>query len=237
MQQQPTHPNPRLQPKYKIVCSKDDVILKRESHPPDSANSGPGPSKNTFIIDFEINNSRIDLERFCNFNIFKLMFELNREDAIQDLHMTDHDDVNHIKDMLLIFKRKGGDIGIKQKYMSVCLTLNTTTTKTTTTTTSEYYDPESESASNFIFECVDLDPMQQPPNPHDIGVVDLSHAERICDIGAVFCMSLLGRTRIRVQFMFSVPAPTKQQPSYIENSLGMVMKKILSRVKTFIEQM
>jgi hypothetical protein len=229
MQQQPTRPTPGLQqPKYKIVCSKDDVILKRESHPPDSANSGP--SKNTFIIDFEINNSRIDLERFCNFNIFKLMFELNREDAIQELHMTDHDDVNHIKDMLLIFKRRGGDIGIKQKYMSVCLTLNTTTT-------TDYYDPESESASNFIFECVDLDPMQQPPTPRDIGVIDLSHAERICDIGAVFCMSLLGRTRIRVQFMFSVPAPTKQQPSYIENSLGMVLKKILSRVKTFIEQM
>ena len=205
------------------MCSKNDVILKRDLQNVNVVNANA--NSNTFIIDFEINNSRIDLERFCNFNIFKLMFELNREDAIQDLRITDHggNDGNNVKDMLLIFKRKGDDIGIKQKYMNLRLTLNTTTTTTYTST----------SASNFVFGCVDTEPIHISS---DVGA-DLSRAERICDIGAVFCMSLLDRNRLRIQFMFSVPAPAKQQPSYIENSLGMVMKKILSRVKTFIEQM
>ena len=209
------------------MCSKNDVILKRELQLQNVNVVNANANSNTFIIDFEINNSRIDLERFCNFNIFKLMFELNREDAIQDLRITDHggnDDGNNddnVKDMLLIFKRKGDDIGIKQKYMNLRLTLNTTSASTST------------SVSNFVFGCVDTEPIY---NSSDIGT-DLSRAERICDIGAVFCMSLLDRNRLRIQFMFSVPAPAKQQPSYIENSLGMVMKKILSRVKTFIEQM
>ena len=154
------------------------------------------------------------------------MFELNREDAIQDLRITDRgdgdDDGNNVKDMLLVFKQKGHDMGIKQKYMNLRLTLTTTTTTYTST-----------SATNFVFECIDAE--------IDVGSTgtDLSRAERICDIGAVFCMSLLDCNRLRIQFMFSVPAApaTKAQPSYIENNLGMVMKKILSRVKTFIEQM
>ena len=216
------------QSRYKILCSKNDVILKRELQTNNASSLGPATASNTFVIDFEINNSRIDLERFCNFNIFKLMFELNREDAIQDLRITDHDsnDCNNVKDMLLVFKRKGDDMGIKQKYMNLRLTL------TTTTAASTFAAPAS--ATNFVFGCIDMDTTHNS----DIGA-DLSRAERICDISAVFCMSLLDRNRLRIQFMFSVPAApaTKLQPSYIENNLGMVMKKILSRVKTFIEQM
>jgi hypothetical protein len=150
------------------------------------------------------------------------MFELNREDAIQELRITDRDgDGDNVKDMLLIFKRKGDDIGIKQKYMNLRLTLNTTATSAS-------------APSNFIFECVDTEYKHISDNDPI-----LSRAERICDIHAVFCMSLLDCSRLRIQFMFSVPAApaTKPQPSYIENNLGMVMKKILSRVKTFIEQM
>ena len=222
------------QSRYKILCSKNDVILKRElqnDNNNNNNNNNNNTASNTFVIDFEINNSRIDLERFCNFNIFKLMFELNREDAIQDLCITDRGDsdgnINNVKDVLLVFKRKGDDVGIKQKYMNLRLTLTTTTAASTSTATSAF-------ASNFVFECVDAE--------LDAGNgtgIDLSRAERICDIGAVFCMSLLDRNRLRMQFMFSVPTSpaTKRQPSYIENSLGMVMKKILSRVKTFIEQM
>jgi len=218
---------PQQQPQYKILCSKNDVILKRElqNNNASSPGPGPGPASNTFVIDFEINNSRIDLERFCNFNIFKLMFELNREDAIQDLRITDHahapnDGGNNVKDLLLVFKRKMDDMGIKQKYMNLQLTLTATTAS-------------SAPASSFVFESVDAD------LDTGTGGTDLSRAERVCDTNAVLCMSLLNRNRLRIQFVFSVPAAPagKPQPSYIENNLGVIMKKILSRVKTFIEQM
>lgn len=85
--------------KYKILCSKNDVVLKRANHSSSDANA------NTFLIDFEIVNSEITLDRFCSFNIFKLLFELNREDAIQDLQIVDLNDAVNTKDILIIFKK------------------------------------------------------------------------------------------------------------------------------------
>jgi hypothetical protein len=181
---------------YKILCSKNNVILKRDLT----------SDANSFVIDFEICNTRISLERFCNFNIFTLMFELNREDAIQDLRITaseqsDQDPSTIVKDMFLLFKRKGDDIGIKQKYMNLCLTMN----KLVTPTSANYVfqgNPTHFSPSQMISET-------------DAHTLKIS-AEEICDVDAVFCLSLIDAHHMRVQFM---------------------MKKILLRLKTFIEQM
>ena len=208
---------------YKILCSKNNVILKRALT----------SDANSFVIDFEICNTRISLERFCNFNIFTLMFELNREDAIQDLRITDavtpdplqseQDPPSTIvKDMFLLFKRKGDDIGIKQKYMNLCLTMN----KLVTPTSANYVfqgNPTHFSPSQMISET-------------DAHTLKIS-AEEIRDVNAVFCLSLIDAHHMRVQFMMTVPPAARQQPSYIENGLGIIMKKILLRLKTFIEQM
>jgi hypothetical protein len=64
-----------------------------------------------------------------------------------------------------------------------------------------------------------------------------STSEQIQDASAVFCMSLLSRDKLRIQFMLNLPIPKTEQPSYIENSLGMIMKKVLTRTKVFIENM
>jgi hypothetical protein len=216
---------------YKILCSKNNVILKRALT----------SDTNSFVIDFEICNARISLERFCNFNIFTLMFELNREDAIQDLRITDavttsdplqsaeQSDPSEqdppstiVKDMFLLFKRKGDDIGIKQKYMNLCLTMSKLVTP---------------ASANYVFQGkpVHFSPSQMISET-DARTLKIS-AEEICDVDAVFCLSLIDPHHMRVQFMMTVPPAARQQPSYIENGLGIIMKKILLRLKTFIEQM
>ena len=215
---------------YKILCSKNNVILKRALT----------SDTNSFVIDFEICNARISLERFCSFNIFTLMFELNREDAIQDLRITDavtpdplllseqsepseQDPPSTIvKDMFLLFKRKGDDIGIKQKYMNLCLTMSKLVTP---------------ASANYVFQGkpVHFSPSQMISET-DARTLKIS-AEEICDVDAVFCLSLIDAHHMRVQFMMTVPPAARPQPSYIENGLGMIMKKILLRLKTFIEQM
>lgn len=203
---------------YKILCSKNNVILKRALT----------SDANSFVIDFEICNACISLERFCNFNIFTLMFELNREDAIQDLRITDtvlsdeQDPSTIVKDMFLLFKRKGDDIGIKQKYINLCLTMSKLVTP---------------ASANYVFQGkpTHFSPSQMISET-DARTLKLS-AEEICDVDAVFCLSLIDAHHMRVQFMMTVPPAARQQPSYIENGLGMIMKKILLRLKTFIEQM
>lgn len=196
---------------FKTICSKDDVLLKLRRQEPGSI------VKNTFMIDFDINNPEASLVKFCSYNIFKLMFELNREDAIQELRLTEPTDDSRAQ-ILLVFKRKGDDVGIKQKYLRLNLNMSML--------------PIPSGGTNYVFEGA----------PIGIGKYsgDLTYtapgSEEVIDVDAILCMSLTTDHHIRVQFMLSVPAPARQQPSYIENSLGIVMKKILSRTKTFIER-
>lgn len=206
--------------KYKILCSKNDVVLKRANHSSSDANA------NTFVIDFEIANSEITLDRFCNFNIFKLLFELNREDAIQDMRISDIDDTDKsddTKDVLLIFKKKCDDVGIKQKYMRSRLTLSILHNYQT-------------GVENYVFKSADQ-PMNGPENDRFDLSLSLSGLEELHDIGTVLCMSLINAHQLRMQFMLSVPISVQKQPSYIENSLALIMKKIFTRLKTFIEAM
>lgn len=206
---------------YKILCSKNDVVLKRAVH--------PSENMNTFIIDFEIFNSEITLDRFCNFNIFKLLFELNREDAIQDLRITDaaadavDAETADTKDILLIFKKKCDDVGIKQKYMKTRLTLSTA------------HNDEA-GVSNYIFESNNSNNCNNS-NSEPAHSPLLTGLEELRDIGAVLCMSLLNARQLRIQFKILVPISAQKQPSYIENSLALIMKKIFTRLKTFIEAM
>ena len=201
--------------KYKILCSKNDVVLKRANCSSLDANA------NTFVIDFEIANSEISLDRFCSFNIFKLLFELNREDAIQDLRIVDLNDAVSTKDVLLIFKKKCDDVGIKQKYMRTRLTLS-------------IMHNDQTGVENYVFES---DSNRGNTGNSDNSDPSLTGLEELRDIGTVLCMSLLNANRLRMQFKISVPISVQKQPSYIENSLALIMKKIFTRLKTFIEAM
>ena len=207
--------------KYKVLCSKNDVVLKRANHSSSDANANA--NANTFLIDFEIFNPELMLDRFCSFNIFKLLFELNREDAIQDLHISDIEKNDDTKDVLLIFKKKCDDVGIKQKYMETRLTLSVLHNDQT-------------GVKNYVFESTDR-PMSGNQNDRFDLPFSLTGLEELRDIGTVLCMSLINAHQLRVQFMLSVPISVQKQPSYIENGLALIMKKIFTRLKTFIEAM
>lgn len=209
--------NAIVEPAYKVLCSKDGVVLKYKRFTPDDAALNP-TLKNTFLIDFEVCNSCVNMERFCNYNIFRLIYEVNRNDAIETLIL---DELKESEigsaDMTLVFKRKGEDFGMKQKYMSLNIKLTT-------------------SGANYVFECETIY-KNNNNNNNTINGKDPSTIEQIQDASAVFCISLFSSEKMRIQFMLSVPVPRIEQPSYIEHNLGIVMKKVLSRTKLFIENM
>jgi hypothetical protein len=206
--------NVTVEPSYKVLCSKDGVVLKYKRFSPDDAALNPH-LKNTFLIDFEVCNSCVNMERFCNYNIFRLIYEVNRNDAIDTLILDELKEPDTgSADMMLVFKRKGEDFGMKQKYMSLNIKLTT-------------------SGTNYVFEGETI----YKNNNTIINGKDPSTIEQIQDASAVFCISLFSSEKMRVQFMLSVPVPRIEQPSYLEHNLGMVMKKVLSRTKLFIENM
>jgi len=204
--------NAIVEPSYKVLCSKDGVILKYKRFTPDDAALNPH-LKNTFLIDFEVCNSSVTMERFCNYNIFRLIYEVNRNDAIETLILDEHEFGS--ADMTLVFKRKGEDFGMKQKYMSLNIKLT-------------------ESGTNYVFEG---ETIYKNRTGIEFGDIIGKDSEQIQDATAVFCISLLSSEKMRVQFMLSVPVPKIEQPSYLEHNLGMIMKKVLSRTKLFIENM
>jgi hypothetical protein len=195
------------------------VLLKYKRHSPDELARDPN-LKNTFLIDFEVHNPShtIDLKQFCTYNIFRLIFEVNRADAIEDLKLDEHPDST--AEMILLFKKKGEDFGIKQKYMHLNISLSTVPIDSVPCGNGMTYVFEGSSAYGSGSTTIN--------NPT---------TEQIHDASAVFCMSLLSPDAMRVQFMLIIPVPKVEQASYIENSLGFIMKKILTRTKTFIENM
>jgi len=198
---------------YKLLCSKDNVLLKYKRYIPNDLFTDP-TLKNTFLIDFEICNSspNFDLGRFCSFNIFKLIFEVNREDAIESLILNENPNDSSSAELFLLFKKKGHDLGLKQRYMLLNIDLTI-------------------SDINYVFQGTSV---YDTTNKYGLNP---STSEQIQDASAVFCMSLLSRDKLRIQFMLNLPIPKTEQPSYIENSLGMIMKKVLTRTKVFIENM
>jgi hypothetical protein len=210
--------NETVEPTYKVLCSKDGVVLKYKRFTPDDAALNPH-LKNTFLIDFEVCNSSVTMERFCNYNIFRLIYEVNRSDAIETLILDEFKEPDiGSADMTLVFKRKGEDFGMKQKYMSLNINLTT-------------------SGTNYVFQGETIYKNRTGVHFGDIIGKDAKTVEQIQDATAVFCISLLSSEKMRVQFMLSVPVPTIEQPSYLEHNLGMIMKKVLSRTKLFIENM
>ena len=210
--------NAIVEPSYKVLCSKDGVVLKYKRYTSDDAALNPH-LKNTFLIDFEVCNSSVTMERFCNYNIFRLIYEVNRNDAIETLILDEFNEPETgSADMTLVFKRKGEDFGMKQKYMSLNIKLTA-------------------AGSNYIFEGETIYKNRTGADFGDIIGKDAKTAEQIQNATAVFCISLLSPEKMRVQFMLSVPVPKIEQPSYIEHNLGMIMKKVLSRTKLFIENM
>jgi hypothetical protein len=202
-----------IEPMYKVLCSKDGVLLKYKRHSPEDLVQDP-TLKNTFLIDFEVRNlsPSINLQQFCTYNIFRLIFEVNRADAIEDLKLEERSNSSEAE-MVLVFKKKGEDFGMKQKFIHLNISLSTVPIVRT-------------DGMTYVFE-------GEPAYGYDCAKT----MEQIHDASAVFCMSLLSPDAMRVQFMLNIPVPKVEQASYIENSLGFIMKKILARTKTFIESM
>ena len=92
----------------KIICSKKDIILTLNN--------------NTKIYNLNFNtiiSNTFNIENYTNFNIYKLLFELNK-DIIETIEI-----INQISDneanVLIIFKEIGDNIKIPKNYIYITI--------------------------------------------------------------------------------------------------------------------
>jgi hypothetical protein len=70
--------------------------------------------KNKYILNFAIENKKIYIKNIINFNIMKILYEVNK-DILEDFKMNLHDDKNG--ECYFLLKHFFSDLGLPQKYI------------------------------------------------------------------------------------------------------------------------
>lgn len=159
-----------------------------------------------FEIESIITNNNIIIKNLVNFKLFDLMAELNKD--IIEKHETLSAIDNYI-DVLFIFKNFSDDLGINKHYF-------------TTRTHMLKYD------NSTIFKSEHLDVTNYNLN------LDLSNYSLIKDSNNSLEFNYINTHSMKCKYSFSMELED-ELPSYMENMLGLIMKKVIFRLKTFIE--
>ena len=159
-----------------------------------------------FELEFIISNPNIIIKNVVNFKLFELMAELNKDIIEKQIIINTED--NYI-DLLITFNKFSDDLGINKQYYS------------TRTTLIEFDDKTVFSSNNINIDKNKID-------------LDFSRYNLIKDSNKVLEFNYLNTNTMKCKYNFSM-AIDEDLPSYMENMLGLLMKKVFFRLKTFIE--
>lgn len=163
----------------------------------------------TFSMSFNLKNDKVNLKQILNLKLYSLLYELNK-DVIEKVEILSETETNSI--VLLVFKQFGADFGISKKY--ICLYTEIETTENEIIMRSKTADTADIDKKNLtgISKCEELS----------------------CPYINLF-VSLKSNTEASIEYVFNMQME-EELPIYMENMIGMLMKKILLRVKEFIEK-
>jgi hypothetical protein len=161
-----------------------------------------------FIINFFIENKNIDISKVIDFSIYKLIGELNQDvlENIEIIKLIDNDSECH---MLFLFKQLSKELGISKKYMFL---------KTIKTIEND----------TIIFKSYDLDATTLNIN------VNLNSYEKIYCETSTIMVSVISPYLVKINYIFNMDL-NEDLPIYLQNILGLLMKKMFYKLKLFIE--
>lgn len=159
-----------------------------------------------FNIQFDINNPNYDLHKALGFKLYSLIGELNKD--IIDQHFIDNYDDNSVFITNgIVFKQFGKEVGLSQKYVF-----------------SKIQKIENGNIVKFIAT-------QIQPSSKIILPID---SESVFNSSSTLNITLLTSHSATINYDFSMEID-EDMPSYMENIPGLLMKKMFSRLKKFLE--
>ena len=174
-----------------------------------------GKNNNIYLLQFLAENSNVNLYTMINLDIYNLMFTLNKDnfDKIEMHSMasntlssgSENKNVNEVN-VLFLFKPFSTDLGIKPKYMYVRVT--------------EICEPNKKT-----YNCVDVD----YPNPEE-----LKNYDKIINTISSMVVNFESYHKINISYIFKLEL-SHSLPIYMENIMGLIMKKVFLNLKQFIE--
>lgn len=161
---------------------------------------------NTFSLTFELKNEKIELSKIINLKLYTLLYELNK-DIIESVEILSETETEST--ILLIFKQFGAELGMSQKYM--CL-----------------HTVMERREGSIIMRS------ETATSGRD-NLKGISNCEEIISPYTNLFVRMKSESEAVVDYFFNMKMDD-ELPIYMENMIGILMKKTLLRVKEFIEK-
>jgi hypothetical protein len=177
----------------KIICSKKDIFLTLNNN-----------TKNYNLI-FNTLSSNIDLQKYTNFNIYKLLFELNKDiiESIEIIDLLSDDKAN----ILIILKEIGDTIKIPKNYLY--LTIN------------KIYNN-----NEILFESTNNNNIDTIKNK-------INGCNRtISEFSVLKIINSNNKLIFNYEFNFKM---VLQESKFVNNIVALLIKKVFYKLKLFIE--
>lgn len=169
-------------------------------------------NNNIYLLQFVAENSNVNMYNMINLEIYNLMFKLNKDnfekielDNITTISSS-HDKVINEVNVLFLFTPFASDLGIKPKYMYVKVT--------------EVCEPNKKT-----YNCVDID----YPNTEE-----LKNYDKVVNTISSMVVNFESCHKINISYIFKLDL-SHSLPIYMENIMGLIMKKVFLNLKQFIE--
>jgi hypothetical protein len=195
----------------KLVCNKEDIVLLKGEKRDNGSNNN---NNNKYRVIFNVHNSNFPIHSIVGLKIYTLLYELNR-DIIHTFKV-----INETKsdiETVTLFKPFGKDFGIAPKAMHTISYMHT--------------EP-----GLCIFNSVDVQTHQT-----EINHIPKKY-ERIQSTHSKLTIYFVSVNDLQFDFVFELSNnnhedETNECPIYMENSVALMIKKMFSRLKMFIERM
>lgn len=177
----------------KIICSKKNILLTFNDN------------NKHYNLNFQTVTNNFNIEKYTNFNIYKLLFELNKDliDSIEIINQISDNKAN----VLIIFKEIGENIKIPKNYLY--LTVN------------KYYINK-----EILFESINNENISEIKNK-------ISGCNRTtCQHSLLKITYNDIILTFNYDFQFNIPY---QKSYFIDNIIALLIKKVFYKLKVFIE--
>jgi len=168
-------------------------------------------SSGEYNIQFYLENNNIQLDKIIDFNLIKLMYELN-QDIYEKIDLKICNENQAI--LLAISKHLFQDLGISQKYSH--LKISKTLVRT----------------GKIIF---DLQTQKTDPSERSMSFSIPEKAEQLPIEQFIIACNVINQHKIEFGINFKIDIDTIELPDFVENLLCKIFIKMFKRVKQFIE--
>lgn len=172
------------------ICNKHNVELSKHN--------------NNFCLTFTCKNKEYDLTKFANFNLYTMLFELNRE-ILSDMEIKSINK-NEIE-LLYLFYPLADSLGISKKYIYVKINRHI-------------------KDNEVIFKSENLPYINKNHNEYE--VINVNNSSMY--------IQFTSNNEFKFKYIFDLDIED-EIPIYMSNMIGMLMKKIFMKLKTFIENL